>query len=280
MGRLISFPGRRAAGASPPPGDVAALGSRLQAADVGHVHVDRFLGNTAVASVFAGHDVGDGHPVTLKVVDSDLAYDVGGAEFVRSIGSMRELTTPHVLPPVAGSRTPTGICYVGPYAQPRLLRDEVSPVRPLAFADAVRISMEIARALDRWHALGLAHGSVGWDTLLMQSGQVLLSPPEGVTYGWEARRRDMQAVARICRDMLEASTDQPPKERRWRRLHGTLRRAADGLGPPALSAGGLADRLTEVEYRVTRPGAGRAAPVRRILASLWARLRGIGEAER
>lgn len=275
MSRLIPFPGGRGGGESKPPGDLGAVSSRLQAADIGYLAVDRFLANTAVASVFLGHDVGDGRPVTLKVVDSDLAYDVGGAEFVRSIGSTRELASPHVLPPGAGPTAAGGLCYVGPYTAPTAVREHVSPSRPLPFADAIRIAMEAARALDRWHALGLAHGNVRWETLLMQSGQVLLCPPERVTYGWDARRHDVQALARICLDLLEPSPDQPAADRRWRRLHSALLRAAEGLGPPSLSAGRLADRLTEVEYRVTRPGAGRMASLRRFLASLWGRVRAI-----
>ena len=276
MSRLIPFPGGRGGGGeSKPPGDLAALNSRLQAADIGYLAVDRFLGNTAVASVFLGHDVGDGRPVTLKVVDSDLAYDVGGAEFVRSIGSTRELAEPHVLPPGGGPATAGGICYVGPYTAPTPVREHLSRAQALPFADAIRLAMEAARALDRWHALGLAHGNVRWEGLLLQSGQVLLCPPERVTYGWDARRRDVQALARICLGLLEASPDQPAVDHRWRRLHTALLRAAEGLGPPSLSAGRLADRLTEVEYRVMRPGTGRMASLRRFLGSLWGRVRAI-----
>jgi len=258
MSRLIPFPGGRGGGGeSKPPGDLAALTSRLQAADIGDLAVDRFLGNTAVASGYLGHDV-------------------GGAEFVRSIGSTRELASPHVLPAGAGPTTAAGgICYVGPYTTPTPVREHFSRSRALPFADAIRIAMEAARALDRWHGLGLAHGNVRWETLLLQSGQVLLSPPERVTYGWDARRRDVQALARICLDLLDPRHDQPGGDRRWRRLHTALRRAAERLGPPSLSAGRLADRLTEVEYRVTRPGAGRMDWLHRFLVSLWGRVRAI-----
>jgi len=258
-----------------PPGDVAALSSRLQAADVGHVAVDRFLGNTAVASVFLGHDVGNQRPLTLKLVDSDVAYDVGGAEFVRGIGSTEELSEPHVLGPGPDPSVPGAICYVSPFATVEPLREHLARSQPVGFIDAIRITMEMARALDRWHALGLAHGNVRWESLQLQSGQLLLAPPKRVAYGLDAQRRDLQALIRICLEVLDPSIEQPERDRRWRRLHADLIRAVEGLGPPSLSAGRLADRLTEVEYRVTRPGAARVASFRRFLASLWGRVRAI-----
>jgi hypothetical protein len=169
--------------------EAVALGARLEAAGAGRLAVDRFLGNTAVASVFLGHDVGDGRAVTIKLVDSDLAYDVGGAEFVRGIGSASELADPHVLPPGIG--VPGAVCYVGAYASAEPLRDHLSRAQPVRFADAIRIAADTGRALGRWHALGLAHGSVRWESLLIQSGQVLLSPPDHATSGRDAQHRDV-----------------------------------------------------------------------------------------
>ncbi|HYL29160.1 MAG TPA: hypothetical protein VEU27_04460 [Gemmatimonadales bacterium] len=276
MSRLIPFPGGRGAGReSKPPGDLAALSSRLQAADIGYLAVDRFLGNTAVASVFLGHDVGNQRPLTLKLVDSDLAYDVGGAEFVRGIGSTEELSEPHVLAPGPDPSVPGAICYVSPLATVEPLREHLARSQPVRFVDAIRITMEMARALDRWHSLRLAHGNVRWESLQLQSGQVLLAPPERVAYGLDAQRRDLQALIRILLEVLDPSIEKPERDRRWRRLHTALLRAAEGLGAPSPSAAWLADRLTEVEYRVTRPGAGRMASLRRFLASLWGRVRAI-----
>jgi hypothetical protein len=252
------------------PVEAGALGAHLQAAGAGHVIVDRFLGDTAVASVFLGHDVGDGRAVMIKVVDSDLAYDVGGAEFVRGIGSASELADPHILPPGAG--VPRAVCYVGAYAPAEPLREHLSRAQPVGFADAIRIATDIARVLGRWHALGLAHGSVHWETLLIQSGHVLLSPPDHVTSGWDAQHRDVRALARLCLHLLEPSVQPPERDRRWQRLRATLLRAAQGSGPPSLSAQRLADRLTEVEYQVTRPEAGRSTRFRRLLAAVWGRL--------
>jgi len=255
-----------------PPGDLALLTARLQAADIGHLAVDRFLGQTAVASVFLGHDVGDGRPVTLKLVDSDLAYDVGGAEFVRGIGSLRELAEPHVLPPGTDPTVPGAICYASPFEAPEALRHYLGRVQPLPFAEALRLATDAARALDHWHALGLAHGGGRWDNLHIQSGLVLFSPPEDVTVGADARRRDVEALAGICVEVLDPSTEKPEADRRWERVRALLLRAARGAGPASLTPARLADRLTEAEYRANRPDAGWAASVRRLGAALRDRL--------
>jgi hypothetical protein len=256
-----------------PPGDLALLTARLQAADIGHLAVDRFLGQTAVASVFLGHDVGTGRPVTLKLVDSDLAYDVGGAEFVRGIGSVRELAEPHVLPPATDPTVPGAICYVSPFEAPEPLRGYLARAQPLQFAEALQLATDAARALDHWHALGLAHGGVKWDNLQIQGGQVLLSPPEDVTVGADARRHDVEVLASICAEVLDRSTERPEADRRWERLRALLLRASRGAGPASLTPARLADRLTEAEYDATSPGAGRSMRFRRLLAAVWDRLR-------
>ena len=249
--------------------EAAALGARLQAAGAGHLTVDRFLGNTAVASVFLGHDVA-GRAVTIKLVDSDLAYDVGGAEFVRGIGSASELADPHVLPP--GPGVPGAVSYVGAYAPAEPLREHLARAQPVRFAEAIRIAADTARALNRWHALGLAHGSVCLETLLIQGGQVVLCPPDQAMSGWEAQHRDVQALAQLCLDLLEPSARQATSNTSWHRLEAALVRAAEGADPLSLTADRVADRLTEAEYRVTRPEAGGSRGLRRFLAAIRSRL--------
>jgi serine/threonine protein kinase len=273
MTRVIPFTNSRSApGASEPWPAFLQLGRRLRAAGAGHLAIDRFLGHTAVASVFLGHDVREGQTVTLKLIDSDLAYDVGGAEFVRGIGNARELGDPRVLPPEPGPSGRGAIYYVSPYAPPEPLRDHLSHSQPMPFADALRIAVDTARALDRWHALGLAHGDVRRDTLLIQAGQIVLPPPNQMTYGWEARQRDVQALAQLCLDVLESSVQRPEEERCWQRLRAALARVAGGSGAPSLSAGRLADKLTDAEYRTTNPKAGRPR-LRRLLTALWSWVR-------
>ena len=78
-------------------------------------------------------------------------------------------------------------------------------------------------------------------------------------------------MARLCLDLLEPSVQQPASDGPWLRLRAVLLRAAQGSGPPSLSAEGLAERLTEVEYRVTRPEAGRSTRFRRFVATIRGR---------
>ncbi len=254
-------------GSSEPWLDFLRLGRRLRAAGAGHLALDRFLGHTAVASLFRGRDVRGGRTVTIKLVDSDLAYDVGAAEFVRGIGSAEELAEPRILPPGPGAGARGAICYVSLYAAVEPLRDHLP--RPIRFADALRITVDTGRALDHWHSLGLAHGAVTWDSLLIQAGQVVLAPPDQVTYGWDARQRDVQALAQLCLDLLESSVQSPDEERWWEQhLRPGLVRVAGGSGAPSLSARRLADRLTEAEYRAAGPRAGKMGALRRFLRAV------------
>jgi serine/threonine protein kinase len=274
MTRVIPFPNSQ-----PGPGgelawlDLLRLASRLRAAGAGHLAVDRFLGHTAVASLFLGHDAREGRPVTLKLIDSDLAYDVGAAEFVRGIGDARELADPRILPPGPGPGSPGAICYVSPYAPAEPLRNHLSQSQPIQFADALRIAVDTARALDHWHVLGLAHGDVRAESLLIQAGQVVLPPPDRVRYGWDARQHDVQALARFCLDLLDSSSQKPEEEGCWPRLRTGLMRAAEGSGSLALSAGRLAEKLTDAQYRAAGPDVDWLGPARRFLTAVrgWVR---------
>ena len=259
-------------GLTEPSSDPSELGQRLKASGAGYLAVDRLVGHSAVASVFAARDVREGRPVTLKLVDSDLAYDVGAPAFVRGIGSTHELRDPHVLAPASGAAGRGAIYYLGPYAAAEPLHDHLAQLQPIRFADALLIAVDTARAVDRWHSLGLAHGEVRWETLLIQSGQVLLRPPSRVSYSWDARCRDVQGLARFFLDLLDRTIQQPEGDGRWQRLRAALVREAEGSGPLSPSAGRLGDKLMAIDCQATPPEAGRTGPLCRLLAAVRLRV--------
>ena len=256
------------------------LRRRLAAAGAGHLAVDGLLGRTAIASVFLARDTRTGRRVTVKLVDSDLAYDVGGEEFVRAIGNAQELGDPHVLLPVVGDRG--AVYYVSPYAAGEPLPGYLARVQPLQLADALRITIDAARALDRWHGFGVAHADLRQENVVVQDGRILIRPPDGVTYGWDAGRRDLQRLARLCLDIFDQVVDPPDADRGWQQLREELLKAADGSGPKSWSAGHLADELMLMERHALRRGTGRPGPLHRVLAAIWCRVsrsRSRGETE-
>jgi len=148
------------------------------------------------------------------------------------------------------------------------LRHFVSRSQPLSFVDALELAIQTAKAVGRLHALGLAHGYVRWDALVVRNGEVVLCPPPTLTWGLHPRVRDVQAMAGICLELLESSAGRPEEDRRWRRTHELLARAATGAVPLSLTAGRLATRLAKAKYH-TRPAPLARAPVyRRVLAAV------------
>ncbi len=228
--------------------------ARLEAALGGCYAVERLLGRSAVASVFLAHDIPGRRSVTIKLVDTDLAYDVGGATYVRAIGDRRELGKAHVLPPGPGANDGGGLYYVSPYVPGRPLSEFLMKSPTIGWEEALRIASDSARALDHWHALGLAHGDMGPDTLLMLGDQILLAPPSRVVYGWEERRRDVQALARLCLALFERSRRPALPPGNWQRLHALLAGAAAGSAPPSFSAGDIAETLASAERGELGPG--------------------------
>src|SRR5262249_8538914 len=115
-------------------------------------------------------------------------------------------------------------------------------------------------------------GEIGWAILLIQNEQVLLQPPSRITYGCDARQRDVRALAGLCLDLLDQIAEPPVGAEGWESLREALR-AVHQLGT-ALSARRLAERLTQMaEREAARPGAERSGLLVRLvaLATRWAR---------
>lgn len=255
------------------PNDEAQLERRLQAVGAGHIAVGRFLGHTAVARVFLAHDRRTGRAVTAKLVDSEMAYDVGGPEFARGIGSVPALRDPHVLAPGTEPGAQGAICYFTPYVPAVSLGEHLSTGGALPFIDAVRIAADAARALGHWYRLGVGYGCFRMDALLLQHGQIMLPPPDESSYQPNGSWRDVRNLARFILDLRNRCADWPHGNLRWQRLRAQLRRAAEGQGSPSLSVADIADALAWLEHEAEPPGRSQAGLLRRWLAALRASVR-------
>ena len=67
------------------------------------------------------------------------------------------------------------LLYVTPVVQGQSLRDRLDAQRQLPIADAVRIASEVAGALDHAHRLGIIHGDIKPENILLQHGHVLVA---------------------------------------------------------------------------------------------------------
>ncbi len=251
---------------SPPSPDYAAeaadLTRRLRTSGLPYYLVDRVLGRTRLGSLFLAIDGRTERLVTIKLIDDDLAYDVGAAEFIRGLGDARETWTPHVLNPGRAADGRGTLCYISPFVPGQTLREALARPEPLPAVEALRAAADMAGAAGYWHARDEAHGELGLDSVLLQSGQVVVVPPSRPLHGAKARQQDVRAAAGLVLSLWEQASPLPGTTVRVGSLLATLCTVADHDQPTLLSMAQLSELLRQGgEEAARRP--------RRGLLSRW-----------
>lgn len=133
------------------------------------------LGQGGMATVFLARDLKHGREVAIKVLKPELGRTLGGERFLREIQLAAKLSHPHILP-LFDSGDADGLLY---YVMPRVaglsLRDRLNESRQLPVEEAVRITSEVAGALDYAHRNGVVHRDIKPDNILLQDGHALLA---------------------------------------------------------------------------------------------------------
>ena len=158
--------------------------SRLQAALAGQYRIERELGRGGMAVVYLAHDLRHDRPVALKVLHPELAETVGTDRFLREIKLAARLQHPHIVSvhdsgttAAAGEqgRGAAHLWFTMPYIEGESLRDRLRRERQLPIDEAVRITREVALALDFAHRHGIIHRDVKPENILLVDGQALVA---------------------------------------------------------------------------------------------------------
>ncbi len=155
----------------------AASRDQLQAALGATYTLERELGRGGMATVFLAQDAKHGRPVALKVLHPELAASLGPERFRREITLAAKLQHPHILTVLDSGETATGdLWFTMPYVEGESLRERLNRQRQLAVADALRITREVALALEYAHRHGVVHRDVKPENILLTTdGQALVA---------------------------------------------------------------------------------------------------------
>ena len=121
---------------------------RLIAALAERYRIERELGAGSMATVYLAHDLKHDRDVAIKVMSPDVAQSVGGKRFLREIRLAAKLSHPHILSLHDSGEAASFLYYVMPNVEGDSLRDRLNREAKLPIADAVRITRQVADALD------------------------------------------------------------------------------------------------------------------------------------
>jgi len=148
---------------------------RLTAALADRYVIVRELGAGGMATVYLAHDVKHDRHVALKVLRPELAAVLGAERFVVEIKTTAALQHPHILPLFDSGQADGFLYYVMPYIEGVTLRDKLNRETQLGIEEAVRITTEVADALDYAHRHGVIHRDIKPENILLHDGRPMVA---------------------------------------------------------------------------------------------------------
>ncbi|MGH7523582.1 MAG: protein kinase domain-containing protein, partial [Gemmatimonadales bacterium] len=149
--------------------------TRLAAALGDRYTIERELGQGGMATVYLARDLKHDRKVAIKVVRPELAAVIGAERFVREIRTIANLQHPHILGLIDSGEIDGTAYYVMPFVDGESLRDRLNREKQLPIPDAVRITTEIAGALDYAHRHGVIHRDIKPENILLHDGSALVA---------------------------------------------------------------------------------------------------------
>jgi serine/threonine-protein kinase len=148
---------------------------RLRTALAGRYDLDEEIGRGGMARVYRAHDRQHGRSVAIKVLRPEVAAALGAERFLREIRIEAALQHPGIIP-LHDSGSADGVLYaVMPYVEGESLRERIRRERQLSVEESVRITREIADALDYAHQQGIVHRDIKPANILLSNGHAVVA---------------------------------------------------------------------------------------------------------
>jgi serine/threonine-protein kinase len=151
------------------------LQNRLEAGLSGRYSVERQLGEGGMAVVYLARDLRHERAVAVKVLRPEISAEIGAERFLREIKMAAGLTHNHILPVFDSGEADGLLYYVMPNMEGNSLRHKLDKERQLSLDDALRITREVASALDYAHRHQVMHRDVKPENILLHEGAALVA---------------------------------------------------------------------------------------------------------
>jgi eukaryotic-like serine/threonine-protein kinase len=128
-----------------------------------------------MATVYLAEDLKHGRRVAIKLLHPELSAILGGERFLAEIKVTANLQHPHILGLIDSGEADGLLYYVMPYVAGESLRARLARERQLPVEEALRLSREVASALDYAHRQGVVHRDIKPENILLQDGAALVA---------------------------------------------------------------------------------------------------------
>ena len=148
---------------------------RLDQALEGRYRLERELGVGGMATVYLAHDPRHERKVAIKFLHPELAAAIGAARFLSEIRLTAGLQHPNVLAMIDSGNADGLPYYVMPFIAGESLRERLDREHQLPIEEAMRLTAQVAEALDYAHGHGIVHRDIKPANLLLQEGHLLVA---------------------------------------------------------------------------------------------------------
>jgi len=154
---------------------VSELLEKLRASLSDRYDVERELGQGGMATVFLARDVRHERKVAIKVLHEDLGAALGADRFRREIQIATSLTHPHILTLYDSGEAAGSLFYVMPFIEGESLRHRMDREKQMPIDQALKITTEVASALDYAHRKGVIHRDIKPENILLEDGHAIVA---------------------------------------------------------------------------------------------------------
>ena len=148
---------------------------RLKAALAERYAIERELGSGGMAMVYLAEDLKHHREVAVKVLRPELAAALGPERFLQEIKVTARLTHPHILPLHDSGEADGFLYYVMPYVEGESLRERLNRETQLPIDETLRITGQVAAALDYAHRHDVIHRDIKPENILLHEGEAIVA---------------------------------------------------------------------------------------------------------
>ncbi len=148
---------------------------RLGSALSDRYRIERELGRGGMATVYLAEDLKHERKVAIKVLKPELAAVLGAERFVQEIKTTANLQHPHILPLFDSGEADGFLYYVMPYIEGETLRAKLNREKQVGIEEAVKITTEVADALDYAHRNNVIHRDIKPENILLHDGRPVVA---------------------------------------------------------------------------------------------------------